>query len=50
MSNGKDKKIDSATALIKMSQHFPKPYKSLGGDLVLKLICRIMQQKQIQNM
>ena len=37
MSNGKDKKIDSATALIKMSQHFPKPYKSLGGDISVKV-------------
>ena len=32
---------------IKMSQCFPKPYGPFGGDLMIKLIYLIIQQKQI---
>ena len=32
---------------IKMSQCFPKPYEPFGGDLMIKLIYLIIQQKQI---
>ena len=34
---------------IKISQQFPKPYKSYSGNVKLKQICLIMQQKQIQK-
>ena len=30
-----------------MSHCFPKPYERFGGDIILKLIFQIMQQKQI---
>ena len=31
----------------KVSQYFPKPYEPFGGDINVKLIFEIMQQKQI---
>ena len=34
---------------IKMSQYFSKPYEPLPEILMLKLICLIMQQKQISK-
>ena len=35
------------TTFFKMSQYFSKLYESFGGDINLKLICLIMQLKQI---
>ena len=33
-----------------MSQYFSKPYEPFGGDIkMLKLICLVMQQKQISK-
>ena len=32
-----------------MNQYFPKPYEPFGGDIMLKLIYLIMQQKQISK-
>ena len=32
---------------IKMSQYFPKPYEPFGGDINVKVIYLVMQQKQI---
>ena len=31
---------------IKMSQYFPKPYEPFGGDINVKVVIQIMQQKQ----
>ena len=52
MSNGKAMIIHLVAGLIrttffKMSQYFSKSYESFGGDINLKLICLIMQLKQI---
>ena len=52
MSNGKIMIIHLIVGLIKktlykMSQYFPKPYEPFGGDISVKLVCLIMQQKQI---
>ena len=33
--------------LYKMSQHFPKPCEPFGGDINVKLIYLIMQQRMI---
>ena len=50
MSNGKDM-IVVIRPFIKMSQYFPKPFKSFGGNItVIKLIFQIMQQKLILKM
>ena len=32
-----------------MNQYFPKLYEPFGGDIMLKLIYLIMQQKQISK-
>ena len=32
-----------------MGQYFPKPPEPFGGDINVKLICLIMQQKQISK-
>ena len=52
MSNGKDVIIHlivglTNKTLYKMSQYFPKPYRSLMKTLMLRLICLIMQQNPI---
>ena len=36
--------------LVLMNQYFPKPYEPFRGELMLKLIYLIMQQKLIQKM
>ena len=51
MSNGKDMIVVVIRPFIKMSQYFPKPFKSFGGNItVIKLIFQIMQQKLILKM
>ena len=45
--NSFDSWIDKNKTLYKMSQYFPKPYRSLVETLMLKLICLIMQQNPI---
>ena len=52
MSNGKDVVIHlivglTNKTLYKMSQYFPKPYRSLVETLMFGLICLIMQQNPI---
>ena len=37
MSNGKGMIIHSIAGLYKMSQYFPKPYETFGGDINVKV-------------
>ena len=52
MSHGKDIIVHLIVGLIKrfnikMSQYFPKPFRSFGRNINVKVIFQVMQQKQI---
>ena len=51
MSNGKVMIVHLKNGLTKMTLYkkFPKPYEPFEEILMLKLICPIMQQKQISK-
>ena len=42
--------FDKKDIIEKMSQYFPKPFRSFRGNINLKLFFQIMQQKLILKM